>query len=739
MSNRPIRPSSPARARSAAWLLVAIAGAAGCAAPADTAGRDDVDETQLVTLAGNVNPNAVPENDLGRVEGDRVFSHLQIVLRRLPEHEARAVAHIAAMHDPDSSEFHHFLTAEQFGALYGVPEADLQRVTRWLASHDIHVDSVPVSRMFIEVTATASALEEAFHTEIHHYQVGDEHHVANATEPKIPAALAGVVAGPHGLHDFLPHAAATRSASLRLHAPMAEPAPGQAIVPSQIGSPALDVTLSGATYQAVSPGDLATIYNLTPLFNAGILGTGQTIAVVSDSFVKNPSDVTTFRTTFGLASYHGTFTQMISTGSTACTKPTVNAAEALTLGGAEWAGAAAPDAAVVVAGCAGAGGVYGGLIALQNLLAQPTPPPIVEVLTSLCEASNGATANQNYVNTYQLAAALGVSVYAAAGDSGGAACDPGSASATHGIAVSGMASTPYNVAVGGTDFKDTYDSLSGGAAVNTYWAGSNGANLSSALSYIPETAWNNSCAGSLLYTLEASTQAYYSSPSVPGYCNTPTGKSFRTTTAGGGGPSAYSKQPAWQTGVVGLPTKSGAASPRYLPDVALFAGNGLWSHFYVICNTDTAQGGVPCDYTNETDVNALALGGTGLATAAMGGIQALINQAMGGPQGNPNPTFYKLAAAEHGAKGSTRCDGSKAVGGAYDPSCIFHDVTAGDTTVDCSAGSANCYGASGTANRGELSTSTTAPAAAFVAGTGWDYATGLGSIDAYNLVQRWSK
>ena len=229
---------------------------------------------------------------------------------------------------------------------------------------------------------------------------------------------------------------------------------------------------------------------------------------------------------------------------------------------------------------------------------------------------------------------------------------------------------------------------------------------------------------------------------------------FRTVTAGSGGPSGcasgspynygvvggtcqgYAK-PSWQTGVVGIPNDG----VRDIPDVSLFAANGLWGHYYVICWTDTANGGAPCLGAPSGWAGA---GGTSFSSPILAGIQALVNQKQGGAQGNPNYVYYKLAANEYGAQGSSTCNSSNGPSSAT-ASCIFHDVTLGDIVVNC-AGSANCYGYVGN-QRGHLSRvprmarsrfPDTSFTPAFAAATGWDFATGIGTVDAYNLVMNWT-
>jgi subtilase family serine protease len=658
---------------------------------------------------------------------------MQLVLKRSPEKEAQLNQHIDAMHDPKSPQFHQWLTAAQFSAMYGVAQSDVATITDWLTAHGFRVDSVPQSRMFIEFSGTAKQVRDAFHTEVHQLAVGGEAHIANMTDPQIPAALAPAVAGIHALHDFKPHAMFKSHGFARR-----DSATGAW---SRSATPDFAVVDGTSTFFAVAPADFATIYNLNPVFAQGIRGAGQTIVVIEDTNIKNVSDVTTFRSAFGLSSAAGTFSQVHPTGSTTCTNPGVNGDEGEAALDAEWAGAAAPDAAIELASCADTRTVFGGLIAVQNLVNSANPPPIISISYGECESANGATANQSYVTAYQQAAAEGISVFVSAGDEGAASCDANLAIATHGIAVSGFASTPFNVAVGGTDFEDTFDNVFGGPALTTYWDATNSATFSNAKSYIPEIPWNDSCASKLL----AQAEGFASTTGTAGFCNSTAGKAnFLTTASGSGGPSAFSKQPAFQTGVVGLPTASGG--PRYLPDVSLFAANGVWGHFYVFCFTDTAEGGAPaCNFADSTDTLDLAAGGTSFSAPALAGIQALVNQKQGAKQGNPNTVYYRLAATQLGtAAAAAACNSSG--GTTASPvlpaaNCIFNDVTQGDIDVNCT-GTTNCFGStrSGrTTTNGALSTSSTAFTPAFAAGTGWDFATGLGTINAANLVNSWAQ
>ncbi|MGA2966194.1 MAG: protease pro-enzyme activation domain-containing protein [Terriglobales bacterium] len=673
-----------------------------------------IDESKLTTLGGNTRPEANKQNDRGLVADSLAMEHMLLQLKRSPQQERELKQFIDELQTPSSPNFHHWLTAKQFGKRFGLATQDLNTITRWIESHGLKVNVVYENGLLIDFSGTAGQVRGAFHAEIHELDVKGVKHIANMSDPKIPAALAPAITGVVSLHDFMPH-------------PMYKPR--------------ANYTTSGG-YYAVVPGDLAMIYNLNPLFTSGISGQGQTVVVIEDTNVYSTGDWATFRTTFGLSSYTGgTFAQIHPappTGTNNCGNPGVNGAEGEAIIDAEWASAAAPSAAIKLASCSDTATTFGGLIALQNLLNESaTPPAVVSISYGECEAYNGESSNAAYNTTYQQAVTEGVSVFVSSGDESAASCDADEANATHGIGVSAFTSTPYNVSVGGTDYGDSYAGTN-----STYWSATNSATYESALSYIPEIPWNDSCASELIATFEGNSQTYGST----GFCNSGSGVNFVTTASGSGGPSGcatgtptvsgvvsgtcagYAK-PSWQSGssltggipVYGMPSDG----VRDIPDVSLFAANGVWGHYYPFCDSD----GGGCTGTPD---NWDGAGGTSFSSPIMAGIQALVNQKAGGPQGNPNPIYYQLAATEYGASGDTACNST--LGNTAGSSCIFYDVTQGDMDVNCT-GTYDCYLPSGT--YGVLSTSDSAYDMAYGTTTGWDFATGIGTVNAANLVNAW--
>jgi subtilase family serine protease len=162
--------------------------------------------------------------------------------------------------------------------------------------------------------------------------------------------------------------------------------------------------------------------------------------------------------------------------------------------------------------------------------------------------------------------------------------------------------------------------------------------------------------------------------------------------------------------------------------VSLFAANGVWGHYFPFCFSDPNNGGAPCTGTPDGWSGA---GGTSFSSPIMAGIQALVNQKTAKRWGNPNTIYYKIARGEYGTTGSTACNSS--LGKTVGASCVFRDVTLGDIDLNCT-GAYNCYLDGVTAGYGVLSTSKTAYAPAYKTGKGWDFATGIGTVNAYKLV-----
>lgn len=686
-------------------------------------------KTPMVTLSGNLRPEAIATNDRGPVSGSLQMNHMLLQLQRPAVREAALSELIQSQYKPGSPDFHHWLTPAELGQKFGPDPTDIQNVRDWLESRGFTVNSVSQSGMVIDFSGTAAQVQAAFNAPIHTLMVNGKQHIANMANPQVPASLAAAIVGVSSLNDFRPKPAITNVRAAHID-PMSK-----AVAQAKSNSGAKPGFTVNSAYQLVVPNDLHTIYNFGSTYAKGITGKGQKVVVIEDTDVYSTTDWYTFRSKFGLTKYSkGTFTQ-IHPG--ACTDPGDNGNDIEAILDAQYASAAAPDAAIILASCADTQTTFGGLLALQSLINEKVPPSIISISYGECEAALGAAGNATYRYAYEQAASEGVSVFVSSGDEGAASCDANQPAAQYGIAVSGFTSTPYNVSVGGTDFGDSY------AGTNAqYWSATNNSIYGSAKSYIPEIPWNDSCASTLLANVEGYNVPYGKN----GFCNSALGEEyFLTTASGSGGPSgcAYGET----SPNPGTPAVSGSckgyAKPNYqagvtpndgvrdIPDVSLFAANGVWGHYYIFCYSNPASPySVPC---TGNPANWTGAGGTSFASPIVAGIQALVNQSTGQPQGNPNYVYYALAAHQYASQPNS-CIST--LGKGVSSSCTFNDVAQGDMDVNC-VGKNNCYDPSGP--NGVLSTTSKAYSKAYNSKIGWDFATGIGTLNVGNLVKNWNK
>lgn len=700
---------------------------------------EKIDESKLVTLGGNTTPAATrAEFDRGAVPDEFRFEHLLLLLRHDPDTEARLKRQIDAMHDPSSPQFHRWLTAEQFGARYGVHPQDSAAIQEWLRSHGFTVNQAYKNGLLLDIAGTAKQIRETFHTEMHNLVLPNgEKHVANNRDPQIPAALASAVEG-MPLHDFFRRPRITKMKPVSFD--------------HEAGrwQPHFTLPFEGTDLFVVAPYDFATIYNLTPLWNQGFTGKGVTIATVEDTNLAHPSDWSTFRKTFGLDGFkQGNFKQIYP----GCKNPGQNGDEIEAALDVEWASAAAPDANVELFACPNTDTTSGLDTAIINLL-ETDPPDIISDSYGLCETVTGQAEVALENLEAEFATIEGVTFFIAQGDTGADECAPieTTAYSTLGINSGDNTATAFAVDVGGTDFMAQYNQDVNGVPISNYWGATNNPKtLASALSYIPEIPWNDGCTSQLIYSdpfIGPFTQSF----GRPGFCNSAVGQQFFLDFyAGSGGPSTCftgtpsipgvvsgsckgNPKPSFQYAVPGVPNDG----LRDQPDLSLFAADGVWGSFYVECLSDTKQGGTAC--TADNDALFLGGGGTSFASPAMAGIQALINQQFG-RQGDANYAYYFLAGQQFREQGASRCNASQTNGGLPAASCVFNDVTAGDIDIPCGQNADghfyDCHGADAQ-NIGELSTSNKKNAPAYPATAGYDLATGLGSVNATNLFYAWT-
>jgi len=511
-----------------------------------------VDNAQRITLRGHMHPKARPEDDRGRVAPSFALSYVTLSLPPSASQQADLDKLLAGQQTPGSPNYHKWLTPEEYALRFGATGSDINQVTTWLKGQGLSIAAVARGRGWIAVNGTAGQIETAFQTEIHEYVVNGETHFANASEPSIPAAFAGVIGQIRGLNNF--------------HARPAQRRPS--FLPNY-------TTSRGSHYLA--PDDWATIYDVTPLYAAGINGAGQTIVVAGQTQV-NPSDVQTFRASYGLPANNPQLLLVPNSQDPGVSSDDVDEAN-LDL---EWSGAVARNASIVF--------VYSSDVmqSIQYAIDQNLAP-VISSSYGLCEQETPMSDANSFRAWAKQGNAQGITWFEASGDTGGADCGD---SQNPGLAVDTPGSVPEITAIGGTEFVE---------GSGQFWSAVNSSTLASALSYIPETTWNDS--------------AQDGEPS-----------------ASGGGASIYFPQPSWQT-AVGVPPDNA----RHVPDISLTA-SADHDGYLVISN-------------GRQEI----IGGTSAPTPAFAGLTALLNQYLvsSGSQttpgvGNMNPGLYSLSQSSIG-------------------------------------------------------------------------------------------
>jgi subtilase family serine protease len=660
---------------------------------------------------------------------------------------------LAQQQDPASPNYHRWLTPAEYADRFGLSRADLNRITDWLKSQGFVVQSIGGGRNTVTFSGTAAQVQSAFQAEIHRYNVDGEEHFANSTPLMIPAALEGIVSGILGVNDFRMHPASRVWSN---SGPKMRPDyyDGSFIFPNFL-----------------APADVATIYDIPSTMD----GTGQTIAIVgrSDIFL---ADINDFRSAFGLPTISaGNCTSNATGVITACNDPHFKYVLLLPSGQSdpgkpdsiaqddvteadldvEWSGAVAPNAQVIYINSPSPAGrdVYDSLAyAISPPQGTPIPAPVVSMSFGLCELYGTALETE-----LQQAASEGITVVNSTGDSGAAACDPIPASAipytpaTNGLAVNYPASSPWVTAVGGTSISLADDSYPNPNP--TYWNTSNGSNGGSAVRYIPELAWNDDETWAAYCQAPAAGDKFCSqggSEPVTGWValgTTATAAQVQQDiwifSGGGGASNCYTQngrgectggfpQPSWQQSLAVPNLPAAAAGVRWIPDVSLSASPNFPG--YILCTPQNPDAGTPV-YTS-TCANGISgpngavegfqsvIGGTSASAPVFAGIVALLNQYLAGPSspglGSVNPMLYALAqnnATNH----------------------AFNQTTGGDNLV-------YCVGGQPSTQPSNIQCPSTGPSAGvfgysasnFDPTTGYNLATGLGSVDVKSLATAWA-
>ncbi len=537
---------------------------------------------QGIALAGHVPGWATPENDLGPAPGGIVLKYLKINLVRSAEREQAFQQLLMEQQDPQSERFHKWLTPEQIGEEYGASLEQIAEVKYWLASEGLQVDRVANSRLFIVFSGTVAQVSRAFGVEMHEYRGRSGPLLSIVGAPKIPAALVPVVGSITGLSEHHTRPAAHGRASAR---------------------PELTYCSGTGCNSYITPADFATIYDVGPVYSGGIKGAGQTIAIVGRAQVWS-SDIEEYEQRTGLPMVAPTLIippegiKPPSPNTSTADPPNDDQTEA-TLDAQRTVGTAPSAVSDLVVSLSTQ--TEDGVEIAKDYVIDGHSAVGANILSNSfgeCEADVPASFVMADDALFEQAAAEGISVIGISGDSGAAGCDAYNSTPPQDQVSSPnyLCSSGYVTCMGGTEFNDL-------GKFSQYWTPVNGATLGSALSYIPEGAWNEPIESNGDFVAAAT----------------------------GGGVSSDIATPYWQTGP-GVPGARG----RYTPDISFSSAehDGYYGCY-------AANGG------------ACTLGyfeyfyGTSAAAPSMAGVVALLNEKEGGAQGALNRRLYLLANLDY--------------------------------------------------------------------------------------------
>lgn len=587
-----------------AALLLVLFTPAGADSPKKI--TQPVDDNQTVTLPGNKHGDAKPENDHGNASANLQLERMLLVLTGGPQQDAAITQLIAQQQDKTSANYRKWLTPDQFGSQFGPALEDVQTVISWLQAEGLQVTRTSRARNFIEFSGSVKDIEKAFHTKIKHYVTKDDDAYANDSDPSIPVALKDVVKGIAGLSGFHKK-------------PQSVSRPDTLTVTRQAGSKP-DLTLSNGSH-ALAPADYGVLYQINPVYQSGINGTGTVIGIVGRSNI-NLNDVLQFRSIFGLPNNPP---QIVLNGPNPGNLGGGEEVEALL--DVSWAGAVAPNATVKFF-VSKSTATQDGVLLSYEYIVDNNAADVMSISFGDCEAHNTVSDALAISGMAQQAAAQGITVLVSSGDSGSAGCDLTSqTTATGPLSVNVLASNPWTIAVGGTQFNENGQN-------SLYWSTTNSVTLGSAIAPIPENVWNQSCAT----------------------CN--------NIVAGGGGASAIFAKPSYQSGVPGIPNDG----VRDVPDVSLTSSAARDP--YAICIHGS------CTPNAQGQISLGLVGGTSAAAPSFAGILGLVRQSQQSRLGQANYVLYALA----GQQAFAQCDGSN-TSTPPAPACVFNDITVGNNAV----------------------------------------------------------
>lgn len=346
------------------------------------------------------------------VQSADVSQQLQLSIGLQVRNSSDLDALLTALYDPQSPQYQHYLTPDQFTQLFAPTSDQVQQVTSYLQSQGMTVTSVAPNNLLIDATANVAQAQQSFQVQINKYQMGARTFYANAQAPSIPTSLSSLIASINGLDNSVKAQPLYQLKAQRQH--------GNAATPTGLG-----------------PKDLASFYDITPLHDNGLLGDNQTLALFElDGYQQ--SDITQYFQNYGLGTPN-VKNVLVDNFNGNAGQGAIEAELDI-----EVAAAIAPHANQIVYE---GPNTTQGLNDTYNKIVTDNKAQVVSTSWGLCENSSGSAELQTLDTIFKQGAAQGMSFLAASGDSGAYDCQDTN------LGVDSPASDPYVTGVGATNLQ----------------------------------------------------------------------------------------------------------------------------------------------------------------------------------------------------------------------------------------------------------------------------------------------
>jgi subtilase family serine protease len=530
-------------------------------------------------------------------------------------------SYVASTQQPFSWNYHRFLSVKEFANTFAPSNHDISVITNYLAKFGIVVNEVYADRLVIKATGTADAFDQAFNADLHDYSDAKGRHHRPHHHPQVPLLLRDLLVSIQGLSNET-----GRFKPMNRHSSQ---------VPKIVNKPAV-LPASGVIATGVpgdfTVGDVANMYDINPVYDAGIDGTGSTIGIATlAGFV--PDDAFLYWGEIGLDVDPNRLTQVHVDGGGVVSGPAGSGETSLDV---EQSGGLAPGANMVVYDAPNTDVGFIDLFykAASDNLVDSLSVSWGEAEPFYFESVTGEDRTALIVAFHQAfleSAAQGISLFASAGDNGAydmndAFNDP----VTNVLVVDVPGSDPAITAAGGTTTPGDLGNI----------LGIDGA---PDLMVSTEQVWGWDYLENYLIQVTGD----------------PTWKNALFPVGTGGGVSFVWPRPWYQDGVHGIrktePNQSVIFDPgdgtgpqdlldipahyagRNLPDISLDADP--FTGFLIESSTDGGLSG--------------GNGGTSFVAPQLNGITSLLVQANGGRMGLLNPMLYRFKAQHGGNHGSS--------------------------------------------------------------------------------------